>query len=90
MDFEWDPAKAEKSLKKHGVGFDEAVSVFGDPLALTFEDPDHSSAEDRSITFGQSLNGRLLVVSHTPRGARVRIISARVMIRRERKIYEEG
>jgi uncharacterized DUF497 family protein len=90
MDFEWDPAKATENLKKHGVTFDEAASVFSDPLALTFDDPDHSTSEKRLITFGQSLQQRLLIISHTPRSPRLRIISARRMTRRERKIYEEG
>jgi uncharacterized DUF497 family protein len=90
MDFEWDPEKAAENLKKHGVSFDEAASIFGDPLALTFDDPDHSGAEDRLITFGQSLQQRLLIVSHTLRDPRIRIINARLMTRRERKIYEEG
>jgi hypothetical protein len=90
MEFEWDPAKAAENLKKHGVSFDEAASVFGDPLALTFEDPDHSASEERLITFGESIQRRLLVVSHIPRASRIRIISARRITRRERKIYEEG
>lgn len=90
MHFEWDPRKAAENLRKHGVGFDEAATVFGDPLAITFSDPDHSGSEERLITFGLSLQNRLLVVSHTPRQPRIRIISARLMTRRERKIYEEG
>jgi uncharacterized protein len=90
MDFEWDPEKAAENLKKHGVSFDEAASVFGDPLALTFDDPEHSGAESRLITFGQSVQQRLLIVSHTPRDPRIRIINARLLTRRERKIYEEG
>jgi len=68
----------------------EAATVFGDPLAVTFFDPGHSDDEDRYLTFGYSTEGRLLVVSHTDRGDRNRIISARVATRRERKIYEEG
>jgi hypothetical protein len=72
MEFEWDPAKAAENLKKHGVSFDEAASVFGDPLALTFEDPDHSASEERLITFGESIQRRLLVVSHIPRASRIR------------------
>jgi uncharacterized DUF497 family protein len=64
--------------------------VFGDSLALTFQDPDHSTREDRFLTFGQSIGGRLLAVIHTARGASIRIISARPATRRERKIYEEG
>lgn len=89
MDFEWDAAKAAENVRKHGVSFDEGASVFGDPLAVTFPDPDHSAAEERLITFGLSVSGRLLVISHTARTPRIRIISARSMTRRERKIYEE-
>lgn len=89
MEFEWDPNKAARSLAKHGVEFAEAATVFGDPLALTFYDPDHSQDEDRYLTFGQSIQGRVLVVSHTDRQDRVRIISARLATRGERRIYEE-
>lgn len=90
MDFEWDPHKAARNLAKHGVAFTEAATVFGDPLAVTSYDPDHSEDEDRFLTFGHSIGGRLLVVSHTDREDRVRVISARVLTRRERKAYEEG
>ena len=90
MRFEWGPKKAATNLKKHGVAFQEAAAVFGDPLAITFQDPDHSEYEERQITFGQSLQKRLIVVSHTKRGDRLRIISARLMDRNERVIYEEG
>ena len=90
IEFEWDGRKAAANVKKHGVTFQEAASVFGDKLAVTFPDPDHSSREDRSITFGISQAGRLLVVSHTDRGNRTRIINSRLMTRAERKIYEEG
>jgi uncharacterized DUF497 family protein len=90
MEFEWDPKKATANVQKHGVTFQEAATVFGDPLAITFEDPDHSTDENRYITFGLSLHKRLIVVSHTERGGRTRIISARLMERKERKIYEEG
>jgi len=90
MEFEWDPDKAKRNLAKHGVELAEAATVFGDPLALTFFDPDHSDDEDRFLTFGHSVEGRLLVVSHTDRGETTRIISARVAKRRERRIYEEG
>ena len=72
------------------VQFTEAATVFGDPLAISFHDPGHSDDEDRYLTFGHSTDGRLLVVSHTDRGDRNRIISARVATRRERKIYEDG
>jgi uncharacterized DUF497 family protein len=89
MEFEWDPKKATANVQKHDVTFQEAATVFGDPLAITFEDPDHSTDENRYITFGLSLQNRLIVVSHTERGDRTRIISARLMDRKERKIYEE-
>jgi uncharacterized DUF497 family protein len=90
MRFEWDPRKAAANLKKHGVTFQEAGTVFGDPLAITFQDPDHSEGEERQMTFGVSLQKRLIVVSHAQRKDRTRIISARLMDRKERVIYEEG
>jgi uncharacterized DUF497 family protein len=90
MKFEWDPKKATANVKKHGVTFQEAATIFGDPLAITFDDPDHSISENRYITFGLSLQKRLIVVSHTERGDRTRIIDARLMDRKERRIYEEG
>jgi uncharacterized DUF497 family protein len=90
MRFEWDPVKATKNVDKHRVSFGEASAVFYDPLALTGVDPDHSEDEERMITFGVSSSDRLLVVAHTERGDTIRIISARVATRHERKIYEEG
>jgi len=90
MKFEWDPKKAAANVQKHGVVFQEAATVFGDPLAITFDDPDHSKDEYRHMTFGLSLQKRLIVVSHMERGDRTRIISARLMDRKERIIYEEG
>ena len=90
MKFEWDPKKAVTNLKKHGITFQEAATVYGDPLAITFPDPDHSIEEERHMTFGLSLQRRLIVVSHTKRGDRTRIISARLMDGNERVIYEEG
>ena len=90
MRFEWDTKKALANVRKHGVPFHEAASVFGDPLAITFDDPDHSELEQRDLTFDLSLKGRLIVVSHTERGDRTRIISARLMSREEKVIYEEG
>ena len=90
MEFEWDPKKAAENVRKHNVTFQEAATIFGDPLAITFEDPDHSTNETRYITFGLSLLKRLLVVSHTERRDRTRIISARLMDHKERRIYEEG
>lgn len=89
MEFEWDPEKATANLKKHKVSFSEAATVFGDPLSTTISDPNHSDEEDRWLTMGTSIEGRLLVVSYTDRGERVRIISARLATRRERTAYEE-
>ena len=90
MRFEWDRKKAGANERKHGVTFQEAATIFGDPLAITFDDPDHSVGEHRYITFGMSRFNRLLVVSHTDRGDRIRIMSARLMTLHERNIYEEG
>lgn len=90
MHFEWNPTKAKKNLQKHGVSFEEASSVFYDPLAVSGADPDRSETEERTITFGMSSQGRLLVVAHTERGEAIRIISARVTTQHERRIYEEG
>ena len=90
MKFEWDLRKAEINLHKHGVSFDEAGSVFLDPLALSGPDPEHSVGESRYVTFGMSRLGRLLAVSHTYRPGAIRIIMARRMTRGERKIYEES
>jgi len=88
--FEWDLEKAAANLRRHGVSFEEATTVFGDRLARSYEDPDHSDREPRELTFGFSSGGRALVVSHCERGERTRIISARLMTRRERQEYEEG
>ena len=88
--YEWDPRKAAANLTKHGVSFEEAASVFNDPLAITFSDPDHSVAEERLLSFGLSNKGRLLAIISTERGSALRIISARKATRRERGIYEQG
>ncbi len=88
--FEWDDQKAASNLQKHGVSFDEALSVFGDVRALTFSDSDHSDFEDRSRTYGRSNKTRLLVVIHTERRTGIRIISARKATRYEKSIYENG
>jgi uncharacterized DUF497 family protein len=90
MKFEWDAAKAEANMRKHGISFDEAGSVFLDHLALSGPDPDHSVGEPRYITFGMSSLGRLLAVFHTHRPGVIRIISARRVTRAERKLYEEN
>lgn len=90
MQFQWDSDKAISNTKKHNVSFEEAVTVFGDPLAVTISDPDHSVDEFRLLTTGQSRFQRLLVVSHTEREGEVRLISARLATRQERRIYESG
>jgi uncharacterized DUF497 family protein len=90
MDFSWDSRKAATNARKHGLTFQEAVTVFGDPLALTAFDPDHSEGEDRFITMGRSAAGRLLVVVHADEGLTIRIISSRKATRREREDYEDG
>ena len=90
LEFEWDEDKAKTNRNKHGVSFEEASSVFGDPLALTIPDPLHSGEEDRFITLGESHRRRLLVVVSTDRENKIRIISARAATRQERKDYEEG
>lgn len=89
MLFEWDREKAKKNLRKHKTSFDEAVTVFYDPLAATFDDPDHSNDELRLITLGYSSNGRLLVVAHTERGKSIRIINARPATIQERNRHED-
>ena len=89
MDFEWDPAKAQQNLEKHGVSFGEAASVFDDDLSSTVPDPDHSISENRFLTFGLSKQQNHLVVSFTERSGRIRLISARRMSRREIHAYEQ-
>ncbi len=88
--FEWDPEKAKKNLEIHGVSFDEASTAFKDTLSLTIFDPLHSDDEDRYILIGTSFKNRSLVVIHSERGDRIRIISARKATKGERKKYEEN
>jgi len=88
MQFEWDRTKAARNAKRHRVSFDEAVTVFYDPLAATFDDPDHSRGERRLITVGDSARDRLLVVVHVERADTIRIISARLATAPERKRHE--
>ncbi len=88
MKFEWDREKEKRNIRRHAISFDEAVTVFYDPLSATFHDPDHSITEDRFITIGYSLQGHLLVVSHTERKDTIRIISARPATISERKRHE--
>jgi uncharacterized DUF497 family protein len=89
IEFEWNPEKAKANFRKHRVSFAEAATVFGDPLSITIYDPDHSKSEDRYLTVGKTERGRAVVVAHTDRSNRTRIVSARELTRAERKDYEE-
>jgi uncharacterized DUF497 family protein len=88
VEFQWDSNKAQINLEKHRVAFEEAITAFYDPLSITIPDPEHSEGEHRFLLLGLSNRNRLLVVSHTDRGDSIRIISARVATRHERKNYE--
>lgn len=90
LQFEWDEAKAAGNVRKHGVSFEEAITVFGDPNTITVFDVEHSEAEDRFIDVGLSASGRVLVVVYTERGPRIRIISCRRATPAERRQYERG
>ncbi|HDH09414.1 MAG TPA: BrnT family toxin [Chloroflexi bacterium] len=90
LTFEWDEKKAKRNIRKHKVSFEEATTIFADLLSLTIPDPLHSEEEDRFVTMGMSIKGRLLVVVHTERGDAIRIISARLATPRERRAYERG
>ncbi|KOR31753.1 hypothetical protein TI05_11640 [Achromatium sp. WMS3] len=90
MDFEWNPQKVEINSKKHGVSFEEASSVFGDTLSVTYPDPEHSMNEERFVMIGLSSKQQVLVISHMYRGETVRIISARPATKREQRFYEHG
>ena len=90
MIYEWDPQKAKANLRKHRVSFEEAATVFLDPLAVTYPDPDHSDEEFREITIGHSAKLGVIFLTHTQRRDRIRIIGARKATRWERKQYEEG
>ena len=90
LQFEWDEAKAAANVRKHSVSFEEAITVFGDPHAITIFHVEHSEAEDRFINVGLSASGRILVVVYTERGPRIRIISCRRATLAERRQYERG
>ena len=90
MQFEWHPEKARTNLIKHGISLDEAATVFGDPLAVTIDDPDHSLEEPRLLTTGLSQRQRLMIVGHTDRDGRIRIFSAPDVTPAERNQYESG
>ncbi len=89
MEFEWDDEKAMANALKHQVTFDEAKTVFDDPLFVDFFDPEHSLEENRFLLAGSSRTGRLLIVSYAERGVKIRLISAREMTRSERRDYQE-
>lgn len=90
MIFEWDDNKNQINLDKHGIDFQEASTAFGDPMALDFDDPDHSIGEYRLLLFGMTITQRYIVMSYTERDDKIRIISARDMTRHEKRIYMEG
>ena len=90
LTFEWDEVKAQKNFRKHKVSLEEAKAVFGDPFLLTFPDPGHSDIEERYVNIGRSSKGRVLVVIHTERVARIRLISCRKATASERRVYEQG
>lgn len=90
MKFEWDKNKADKNIGKHRISFDEAKTIFDDPLYVDFYDVDHSAEEERYLIVGKSNRGKLLIVSYAERQDSVRIISAREVTRSEREAYEEG
>lgn len=90
MKIEWNPLKAKLNIKKHGITFEEAATAISDPMAVTGSDPDHSIYEERCITFGVSLTGKLLVISHTDEEGIIRLISARKASKGERELYEKG
>jgi uncharacterized protein len=89
-EFEWDDEKASSNLKKHDVSFEEGATIFNDPLVATISDPDHSKEEERYVSIGISVQGRLLVVLHTERDERIRLISCRKATNTERKAYEKN
>jgi hypothetical protein len=88
LKFEWDEDKGKLNQKKHGVYFEEAASIFNDPLSIDFDDPEHSLGENRYIIIGLSNQGRYLFVSHTDRDDKIRLISARLVTPKERRYYE--
>ncbi len=90
MEFEWDLSKAAANLKKHGISFEEAKTVFDNPLAVIFDDEAHSKDEQREIIIGHSQQNRLLLIAFTERSGNVRIISARIATRKEREDYEQN
>ena len=89
LDFDWDESKAAANVKKHGISFEEAKTVFGDPFSVTIDDPAHSANEYRFVDIGTSPSGMILTVAYAERGQKIRLISCRKATKAERKIYEE-
>jgi hypothetical protein len=89
LTFEWDEKKAKENIKKHRVSFEEAKTVFNDPLSVTIYDPDHSIDEYRYIDIGLSSKNRLIVVSYLEKGEKIRIVSSRKATKKEQRDYEE-
>jgi hypothetical protein len=89
FEFEWNGSKARSNVRRHGVEFAAAITAFDDPLSLTVPDPDHSSTEERFLLVGHAADGRIVVVSFVERGFRLRIISARLATRHERRSYQD-
>ncbi len=87
--FEWDEDKAIRNRRKHHVSFEETATAFEDPLLVTFPDPEHSETEERYLSIGISSKGKFLIISHTPRNNKIRIIGARKATIAEQKLYEE-
>lgn len=90
QNLEWDEEKASANLKKHRASFDEAASIFDDPIAITFPDPRHSESEERYLSIGTSFKGRILIVAHTGRENKIRVINCRRATASERRLYEEN
>lgn len=90
LEFEWDETKAKANFKKHKVNFEEGKTIFNDPFLFTFPDDKHSANEERYINIGISANGRILILTHTERQGKIRIINCRKATTRERRFYEEG
>ena len=90
LSFEWDEVKAKENLRKHEVSFEEGKTIFNDPFLFTFPDYEHSVDEERYVNIGLSVTGRILILTHTERQDKIRIISCRKATARERRFYEEG
>ena len=90
LQFEWDDAKARQNQAKHKISFEEAETIFSDPFLITYPDDTHSEDEDRFLSIGQSIRGRVLLVVHTDRDGRIRIISSRKATAEEKEVYDQA